>query len=140
MASSRVEPLPLLPFYVDASMLGTAKVLAAARPNIYYPGQPGCPVADPATPDEEWLPIVGMHGWPVIMRDKRIRRRPGERTALIAAGLQAFVLTGAGQATKWDQLLLVARNWEAMERHVRDSTGPGWFTVTASGVRPQVHA
>jgi hypothetical protein len=137
VAQGGVDPLPLQPFYVDASMLGTAKVLAAARPAIYYPGQPGCPVTSAAMKDEEWLPIVGEHGWPVIMRDKRIRKRPGERAALIAAGVQVFVLTGAGQSTKWEQLLLVARNWETIERIVRDEPGPGWNTVTASGVRPQ---
>lgn len=137
MAQGRIEPAPLQPFYVDASMLGVAKVLAAARPSIYYPGQQGCPVTSPAMLDEEWLPIIGEHAWPVIMRDKRIRKRPGERAALLAAGVQAFVLTGAGRATKWDQLLLLARNWDTMERIVRESTGPGWNTVTASGVRPQ---
>jgi hypothetical protein len=33
--------------------------------------------------------------------------------------------------------LLVARNWETIERIVRDEPGPVWNTVTASGVRPQ---
>jgi hypothetical protein len=119
VAQGGVAPDPLQPFYVDASMLGTAKVLALARPEIYYPGQAGCPVERPSMPDDEWLPIVGAHNWPVIMLDKRIRKRPGERAALIEAGVYAFVLTGAGQAKKWDQVLLLARNWETIERLAR---------------------
>jgi hypothetical protein len=137
VAPDGLEPLPPQPFYVDASMLGLARVLAAARPAIYYPGQPGCPVTSPAMKDHEWLPIIGERGWPVIMRDKRIRKRPGERAALIDAGLQAFVLTGAGQSTKWEQLLLLARNWATIERIAQEEPGPGWNTVTASGVLRQ---
>ncbi len=58
--------------------------------------------------DQQWLPIVGQLGWPVIMRDKRIRRRIREKAALVDAGVQAFVLTGSGQSTTWDQVLLLA--------------------------------
>ena len=47
-------------FYVDADLLGLAKILAGARSDVTYPGDPGgvcrdrstrppCPVTDPAT-------------------------------------------------------------------------------------------
>lgn len=116
-------------------MLRTAKVLALARPNIWYPGKPGCPVERPEMLDHEWLPIVGEQGWPVIMRDKKIRKRTGERLALVEAGVQAFVLTGAGQATTWDQVLLLARHWETLERLTHEVPGPCMFAVTTSQVR-----
>jgi hypothetical protein len=116
-------------------MLRTAKVLALARKNVWYPGKPGCPVSDPAMPDEEWLPLVGERGWPVIMRDKRIRRRIREKRALVDAGVQAFVLTGSGQATTWDQVLLLARNWESIERTVQATPGPCLFALTSGGLR-----
>lgn len=43
--------------------------------------------------DEDWLPVVGRKKWVVLTKDKRIRRRPNERAALIKAGVRAFVLT-----------------------------------------------
>lgn len=135
LGGSRIEPLPPQPFYVDASMLRTAKVLALARKNIWYPGQSECPVTSPAMPDEKWLPIVGARNWPVIMRDKKIRRRVREKAALVEAGVQAFVLTGSGQSSTWDQVLLLARNWESIERTVRQVTGPCLFALTAGGLR-----
>jgi hypothetical protein len=50
------------------------------------------------TPDVDWLPQVGQHGWIVLMKDKRIRSRPHERQALLYAGVRAFVLV-AGNIT-----------------------------------------
>ena len=42
--------------------------------------------------DEEWLREVGQRGWIVLTRDDRIRYRLHERTALLQAGVRAFVL------------------------------------------------
>lgn len=52
----------------------------------------------------------------VILRDKRIRRRPGERDALRKAGVRAFVLTGAGNYTRWQIMALLTARWAAIER------------------------
>jgi hypothetical protein len=51
--------------------------------------------------DVDWLPIVRGRGWAVIMRDKRIRRRPVERQRFLDHGVRAFCLTGAGNQTSW---------------------------------------
>src|SRR4051795_5447611 len=45
--------------------------------------------------DESWLRDAGNRGWVVLMKDDAIRRRPGEREALIEAGVRAFCLTNA---------------------------------------------
>lgn len=45
------------------------------------------------TPDPVWLAEAGRRGWVVLTSDKRIRYRSLERQALLAAGVQAFVLT-----------------------------------------------
>lgn len=42
--------------------------------------------------DVEWLREVGPRGWIVLTREDRIRHRFHERTALIQAGVRAFVL------------------------------------------------
>jgi PIN like domain len=41
------------------------------------------------TPDQEWLSVVGAHGWIELTKESRLRFRPLEREALIAAILQA---------------------------------------------------
>ena len=45
------------------------------------------------TPDAEWLPVVGQRGWVVLTKDTRIRYRPHEKQALLAAGVRAFAFT-----------------------------------------------
>jgi hypothetical protein len=48
----------------------------------------------PGTPDAEWLTIVGTDRLIVLTKDDRIRYRPNEKDALLAAGVRAFVFTG----------------------------------------------
>jgi hypothetical protein len=61
------EPRPAtVRFYFDADVLCVAKVVAALRYDVTYPGDPGatirrriraaCPVTTPAVKDEEWIP------------------------------------------------------------------------------------
>jgi len=45
------------------------------------------------TPDAEWLSVVGRRGWIVLTKDTRIRYRPSEKQALLAAGVRAFAFT-----------------------------------------------
>lgn len=49
---------------------------------------------DEAVADTEWLELAGQRGWPVLMKDERIRYRPAERAAVVAHRVQAFCLTG----------------------------------------------
>lgn len=46
------------------------------------------------TPDQEWLPVVGSRRWVVLTKDSRLRFRPLEKEALLAANVQVFVFTG----------------------------------------------
>ena len=46
--------------------------------------------------DEDWLALAGNRGWPVLMKDDSIRKRPAELAALEAAGVRAFCITNAG--------------------------------------------
>ena len=87
------------------------------------------------TKDRAWLPIAGAEDWVVILRDKKIRTRPGERRALIEAGVRAFCLTGAGSYTRWQTLELLVNRWPMIEDHARMSPGPYIRSVTKSGVR-----
>jgi len=65
--SSSAKPATVR-FYVDADVLGLAKILVQLRPDVTYPGDPGgvlhrrarpaCPVASPAVLDTDWIPVV----------------------------------------------------------------------------------
>lgn len=48
--------------------------------------------ADEAVADVDWLSVCGEQGWPVLMKDDKIRYRTAEREALIQAGVTAFCL------------------------------------------------
>jgi len=88
---------------VDPEAVATA--IAGVREDVLYAGGPDAPTED--TKDPIWLPLAGQQDWIVLMRDKRIRTRPGERRALVDAGVRAFCLTHAGNYTRWEVLELL---------------------------------
>lgn len=44
------------------------------------------------TDDVVWLRDAGRHGWIVLTKDEKIRRKPGEQLAIVASGARCFVL------------------------------------------------
>jgi PIN like domain len=123
-------------FYLDASIpIPVSKALSLVRDDVLYPGGPGCPVTTPAARDDEWLPVAGEHEWVVLMRDKRIRYRPGERHALLTNNVRAFVLTGAGNYSKWRTLGLLVRRWPDIEDAAAIEVPPYIYAVTQQGRR-----
>jgi predicted nuclease of predicted toxin-antitoxin system len=44
-------------------------------------------------PDEEWIPDVATRDWVILTKDKNIRRRAGEREALVTAKARIITLT-----------------------------------------------
>ena len=124
-------------FYVDASVpIAVRQALALVRDDIVYAGGPGAPKE--RTADKDWLPIAGRNDWVVLKRDKKIRTRPWERDALIAAGVRTFCLTGGGNYTRWETLRLLTARWERIEDVARDEPGPYIYSVTWEGVRKLV--
>lgn len=82
--------------------------------------------------DVEWLRDVGPRGWIVLTRDDRIRHRFHERTALIQAGVRAFVLvrrslSGPAMAAAFVNAL------PAMQRFVERYQAPFIARVTQTG-------
>jgi predicted nuclease of predicted toxin-antitoxin system len=82
--------------------------------------------------DVEWVAYAGEHGYVVLMRDTRIRRRAVERQALVDAGVRAFVLT-AGQVTAEVYIETVLSHRHRILQRAR-KRGPTIFAVRASGV------
>lgn len=121
-------------FYIDASVpIGVARALAEVRSDIAYPEQPGCPIADRSTHDEVWLPIVGANDWIAILRDSRVRTRPWELRAILEHGVRAFIMTHAGNYTRWQTLELIVRAWPGIEDEALKS-GPFVCSVTKNGI------
>jgi hypothetical protein len=81
-----------------------------------------------------WLPVAGAHDWVVLMRDKRIRTRPGERLRLMEYRVRAFVMTGAGNYTRWLTLELLVRRWREIEAVAASEAGPYIYSVSHRGV------
>ena len=50
------------------------------------------------TPDTEWIPEVARRGWVVLTKDKNIRRRQDERTALLLAKSRVFTLSSGNMS------------------------------------------
>ena len=92
-------------YYFDADILGLAKVVAALRPDVTYPGDPGgeirkrhrppCPITDPSTPDLVWIPQVARNGWSIITRDCQIGAYPAERDAVIVNNAKYFAIASS---------------------------------------------
>jgi hypothetical protein len=85
-------PGPL--FFVDRS-LGRVRVPALLRAAdwslVTLAEHYGVP-QDEAVVDVDWLQLAGSEGWPVLMKDERIKYRTAERQALLAHGVRAFCL------------------------------------------------
>lgn len=129
--------MPNLPnrYFIDENMLGVGYALDAVRADIAYPGHRDCNDIARGTKDHIWLPRVGQRGWAVIMRDKRIRSRPGERELLRRHRIRAFCLTGSGDQTSWEMLQLLVRHWDSMQQRLLELDGPFLFGITRNGLR-----
>lgn len=91
-------------FYFDADVLGLAKALVGLRNDITYPGDPGgvvhkrerppCPVTDPATADDVWIPVVASYDWLIVTRDSRIQDHRAEIEAVRENDARMIALAG----------------------------------------------
>jgi len=131
-------------FYFDADVLGLAHVVAALRSDATYPGDPGavikrrerpaCPVADPTTKDDVWIPRVASLGWLIITRDSRIQQHRAEIAAVRASDARMVALAGDEARGTWQQLEILMRQWRAVEDLVV-RPGPFIYTATHSAFR-----
>ncbi len=133
MPSGHPEGLPEL--FLDRS-LGRVQVptlLRAAGLRVRTLAEEYGIPADEDVVDTEWLAHAGRNGWPVLMKDERIRYRPAERVAVITFGVQAFCLTNGNlrAAAMAEQFLAAIDPIAARCREL----GPFLYAVSASGIR-----
>ncbi len=112
------EPrLATVRFYFDADVLGVAKVVAALRYDVTYPGDPGatihrrirpaCPVTTPAVKDKARIPEVAQRGWLIITRDRHIQDHPAEIAAVRDHSAKMVALSAADAGSVWNQLEVI---------------------------------
>jgi len=119
-------------FYFDADILGLAKVVAALRSDITYPGDPGavihkrkrepCPI-QPGVDDVDWLPYVARQGWLIVTRDSNIHENRAEIDAVLAHDAKMVALASSDARTKWTQLEVLMTQWRGIE-DLQELPGP----------------
>ena len=85
------------------------------------------------TEDTVWLKAVGENGWLAITRDEYIRRRPGEKQAIIDHGVGCFIFTYRNSLKKAEIVALVLQYIEEMERVFATTRRPFIYTVAMDG-------
>jgi PIN like domain len=116
-------------------VIGLARALAAARDDVVHPGHPDLPEVRLGALDPDWLPVVANRDLVVLGRDRKIRRKAGERKLWLDHGLRVVELTGTRDMGTWQMLELVVKQWQRLERTIRDeAAGPWWASWTWSGI------
>jgi hypothetical protein len=132
-------------YYVDADVLGLAKLLAAIRPDVTYPGDPGgpvqgrrtrpaCVITDTSSPDTVWIPETAQQGWLIITRDRHIQEHRAEIQAVRASGARMITLTGREAADTFHQLESLMCQWRKIELLLA-RPGPFIFAVTRTSFK-----
>jgi PIN like domain len=132
-------------FYVDADVLGLAKVLVGLRGDVTYPGDPGgrvkggrmrpcCPVTEPRTLDTIWIPEVARHGWLIITRDRHIQDHRAEIDAVRKNGARMVALAAEEAIDTWCQLEILMCQWRNIEA-LLEQAGPFIYTITRTRLR-----
>lgn len=122
--------------WIDTSIArSVARAISQVRQDVLWVGE-----RYPFDTNKEpiWLPDAGREGALVILRDKRIRTRPGERRAIIANGVGAFIINQKRNPDKWQYLKLIVGALDEMEEKFATTPRPFIYTVDREGLLKQV--
>ncbi len=132
-------------YYVDADVLGLAKILAQIRGDVTYPGdlggvikggraRPPCPVAAVSTPDDVWIPETAKRGWLIITRDRHIQEHRAEIDAVRSSGARMVTFTGVEAVNTFRQLETLMCQWRRIEKLLSED-GPFIYSLTRTRLR-----
>jgi hypothetical protein len=132
-------------FYLDADVLGLAKVLVTIRSDVTHPGDPGgqvkgrrirppCVITDTSTPDAVWIPETARQRWLIITRDRHIQEHRAEIQAVRVSGARMVTLTGRDAVSTFHQLESLMCQWRNVER-LLPRPGPFIFAATRTSFR-----
>jgi hypothetical protein len=126
------HPTGLPDLFLDRSLgrIQVPSLLRAAGLNLRTLAEVYGVPADEDIADVDWLLRAGREGWPVLMKDERIRYRPAERDAELRSGVQAFCLVkGNLRAAAMADLFI-----GAIDEIAAACQSPGPFLYSVSGV------
>ena len=83
--------------------------------------------------DEDWIPAVSAREWVILTKDKNIRRRHGEREALLLANARIFTLASGNMRGNEMAEIFVA-HLDAMEQTALGLQPPFVAVVDCVGV------
>jgi hypothetical protein len=130
-------------YYVDADILGIAKILASTRADVTYPADPGgivkggrlrspCTVTKVKTDDDVWIPETARQGWLAITRDRAIQDNRSEIEAVRNSGARMVAMSGLEAIDTFAQMEVLMCNWRRIEA-LLDEGGPFIYNVTRTG-------
>lgn len=132
-------------YYVDADVLGLAKILVQVRGDVTYPGDPGgpvkggrvrapCTITQVDTDDEIWIPETARQGWLVITRDRHIQDHRAEIEAVRSSGARMVNLAGEEAIGTFAQLEVLMSQWRRVTS-LLDEQGPFIYSLTRTKLR-----
>lgn len=132
-------------YYVDADVLGLAKILVQVRSDVTYPGDPGgpvkgsrvrapCTITDTGTDDEIWIAETARQGWLIITRDRRIQEHRAEIEAVRTSGARMVNLASDEAVDKFAQLEVLMCQWRRVEAMLEEK-GPFIYAITRTSCR-----
>ena len=128
-SSAKEQPEPIV-FYVDECLgRGVGEALKQAGEEVRFYGE----AVPRGARDTDWLARIGEGGWVCLTKDKHIRRRLVERSALLAARVKAFVLT-SGNLTGAEMAEVFVRNLPKIRSLAARTKAPFIAKVTRSNV------
>ncbi|MGH3587086.1 MAG: hypothetical protein ACRDQ0_12260 [Pseudonocardia sp.] len=140
---SRVKPANVR-FYVDADVLGLARILVGIRSDVTFPGdlggvvykreRPPCVVTTPHTHDDVWIPQIAAQGLLIITRDRHIQTRLPEKAAVRANSARMVALASEDSVRVFDQLEVLMCRWRNIVDCL-DKPGPFIYKATRTSFR-----
>jgi hypothetical protein len=88
---------------------------------------------DQEVADAVWIEEAAKQGWPILMKDKRIRHRQGEIDAVIEHGARCFVLT-RGDLSSTEMASRFIANKAAIHAAAANEPGPYIYSVHADWI------
>jgi hypothetical protein len=93
-----------------------------------------CPIREPGTLDEIWIPETARQGWLAITRDKHILGHSAEVQAIRESGARLVNLAGDEAVTPFAQLEMVMCQWRRIADLLAE-TGPFVYSATRTVFR-----
>jgi hypothetical protein len=132
-------------YYVDADVLGLAKILVQVRGDFTYPGDPGgpvkggrvrapCTITQVDTDDEIWIPETARQGWLIITRDRHIQDHRAEIEAVRSSGARMVNFAGEEAIGTFAQLEVLMSQWRRITSLLEEE-GPYIYALTRTKLR-----